>query len=224
MERASGLFSCLTSKNRFRPKVLAQVSHNGKSFIGSSIRVSCFLRPRCLYNRIQRFKHNLKKAVTCSGPLCIADNEAMGWSSFAFVMKVTKTAEETGNRAEKSYTEPKPPCPNCQIMFKNLKGFIDCKNVSKDGDSYWGACAEYCPVDELLFVDDSKASSGADSEMLDKLKVHENQCSILFREFGDIAAECKNAYVSRDTERMEAIYPEVRSKIHIFGYKPQCKM
>lgn len=218
MKRASGLFSCLTSKNRFRPKVLAQVSLNGVFFVGSSMSVSPFLRPLCLYNRIRHFKRELKRAIAFSTSLCIADNEGMSWSSSAYQAKL------------KEYNKQKSPCKKCQIVFKNLKGFIDCDDVLVDGDdydddcdSYWGACAEYCPVNGLL-LDDSEASSGADSEMFKKLKIHMNRCSVLFRDYREIADKCFDAHESGDIKKMEDIYHEVRSKIHIFGYKPQCKM
>ena len=218
MESASALFSKLPSKNRFRPKVLAQVSYNGKFFVGSSISVSSFLRPLCLYNRIRHFKHSLKKAIVFFKPLCIADDEAMRWSSYAYEMKETKTANETNNRQEKSYTESKPPCQNCRMVFMNLNGFIASEDASK-GDSFLGACAEYCPVNELV-VSDSDASFGADTV----LKIHENRCSVLFCDYREIAEKCFDAYDSGDIKRMEDIYPEVRSKIHIFGFKPQCQM
>lgn len=225
MESASVLFSRLPSKNRFRPKVLAQVSHNGVFFVGSSISVSPFLRPLCLHNRIQHFKHNLKKAIVFSKSLRnIADNEAMSWSSSAYEMKETDTANETRHRQEKSYTEPKPHCQNCKMMFKNLNGFIDCEDAaSVGGDTFLGACAEYCPVNELV-VDDSDASSGVDAVVFRKLKIHMNRCSLLFRDYTKIAIKCVDAHDSGDIKRMEDIYPEVISKIHIFGFKPQCKM
>ena len=205
---ASGLFTGLSSKNIFRPRVLAQVSHNGRWFIGSSIRVSHFLRPLCLYNRILRFKRNLKKAIVCSKPLCIADNEAANWSSSAYII------------VEK--IKPITPCENCQMVFQNLEGFIQFTDCN-DGVTFLGACAEYCPVNELL-VDDSEASSGADTDTFKRLLSHRKRCTDLFDEYTKIADECFYALKSGENGRIEAIYTEVSSKVHIFGYQPKCNM
>ena len=213
--------------------VLARVFHNGRWFIGSSIRVSRFLRPLCLYNRILRFKRNLKKAIVFSKPLCIAGNKAVNWCSFAYKRKVIKTANETKSKPEKSYTEPKDPCQNCQMVFQNLEGFIqfiDCKDgggEDEDEDegsvSFLGACAEYCPVNELL-VDDSEASSGADTDMLGRLISHRRRCTDLFNEYTKIADKCFDALESRENGKIEAIYTVVSSKVYIFGYELGCVM
>ena len=53
----------LDSRNTFKPKALAKISHSGnnKHSTGSSIAVSHYLRPICLYNRIIRLKRTLAK-------------------------------------------------------------------------------------------------------------------------------------------------------------------
>jgi len=110
MSWAKVWFSTLKQKNTFKPKVLTQVSHNGKWFVGSSIAVSHFVRPLCLYSRIRDFKKSLKKAVIDFQPLEPGDNVRWNSSSFWF--------HPVG------YTAEKPPCQNCMVMFKNLPGFL----------------------------------------------------------------------------------------------------
>ena len=207
---ATDLFGKLSPQNRFRPKVVAKVSHNDKFVIGSSIAVSPFLRPLCLLQRILNFKRNLKKAITSYKPLCVAHEESMNWSSSAF--------------QKENYTEPKAPCPNCQMVFKNLNGFIS--SEEKGGVSFLGACAEYCPVDELL-LDDSEASSGADTELKKTLENNLERCSVLFSDFREIADKCSKALAtceSGNTDALDHIAPQVIDTIHIFGFKPERKM
>ena len=174
------------------------------------------MRPLCLYNRILRFKRNLKKAIVCSEPLCIAGNEAANWSSSAYERKEIKTANETNSKPEKSYTKAKAPCQNCQMVFQNLEGFIPFKD-GQGGFTFLGACAEYCPVNELL-VDDSEASSGADTDTFGRLTSHGNRCTDLFLEYTKIAVECFDALESKKNGRIETIYNIVSSKVYIFGY------
>ena len=104
------LLSKLGTKNTFKPKVLTLVSHSGKWFVGSSVAVSQFLRPLCLYKRICDFKQSLKKAVIYYQPLETEDN--LHWKSSSFWFKPM------------GYTTEKPPCQNCMSMFQNLSGFL----------------------------------------------------------------------------------------------------
>ena len=64
MTMVKALLSKLSSKNTFKPKVLARVSHTGRSFIGASIAVSHFLRPICLFHRISNLKQSRKSNST----------------------------------------------------------------------------------------------------------------------------------------------------------------
>ena len=61
----------LDLRNTFKPKVLAKISHSGnnKHSTGSSIAVSHYLRPICLYNRIIRLKRTLAKKILHFVPL-----------------------------------------------------------------------------------------------------------------------------------------------------------
>lgn len=191
----------LSSKNIFRPKVLAKVSHNGKWFVGSSIAVSPFLRPQCLHIRIANFKQSLQKAIVFNQPLDTANKT--NWSCSAFA---------TGGGGTK------PPCKNCETMFGNLEGFV------RNTDTFLGACAEYCPVDQLLPVE---ALSENDKQRIDTaLERNGKQCTVLFKNFRDIESKCKEAYKTQDkrqrNEKCKRVYSEIRDKVHIFGLKPEC--
>ena len=212
LKRAEDLFSSL-GKNTFRPKVLAMVSWNGSWFVGSSMAVSQFLRPHCLHNRIIKFKVRLQEALVFVRPLCPRDDQATGWSSSAFM--------------KNEYAQGKAPCKNCQIMFQKLGGFIDATHHTNDnnnaGSSFIGACAEYCPVNELLT--DEATVSATDTSLIDlhvNLKRHKNQCSRLFEDYCDIADKAFDAL--DDSLRVKAVAREIQRKVHIFGFKPECKM
>ena len=181
LERAKDLFSSL-GKNRFRPKVLAMVSWNGSWFVGSSMAVSQYLRPHCLRNRIIKFKVRLQEALVFGRALCLPDDQATGWCSSAFM--------------KEKYTQGKAPCNNCQMMFQNLGGFIDATHHTNDnndgGSTFLGACAEYCPVNELLT--DEATVPTTDTSLIElKLKRHKNQCSRLFEDYCDIADKAFDA-------------------------------
>ena len=96
MEMAKFCFKLLDKKNRFRPKVLAKVSHDDQFFIGSSIAVNHFLRPLYLYNRITQFQWSLQKAIIFFEPLAAADSK--NWESSA---------------CSADYETAKAPCQNC---------------------------------------------------------------------------------------------------------------
>ena len=92
-------------RNIFRPNALALVSRNKKWFeVGSSMAVSNFLRPPCLYDRIFHFKPSLKKAVILVEPLDATEGTLQGWHCFAF-----------NNR---DYKNNKDPCQNCQKILE----------------------------------------------------------------------------------------------------------
>lgn len=208
MEIAKTSFRKLSGKNTFRPKVLAKVSLNGEAFVGSSISVSHFFRPLCLHKRVVNFKRRLQRAVVFGEPLFILHNQAMNWSSSAFM--------------KEGYTVGKAPCQKCQIVFKNLRGFISTNGDGENegGGTFWGACAEYVPVNELLREDDTQAA--ADIE--EKLKMNLKRCFNLFEKFQGIANKCSDAHCSGKMEQLRDVYAEVERTMYIFGLKPDLKM
>ena len=199
------IYKSLPSSNIFRPKVLAKASHNNNWFVGSSISVSQFLRPLCLYNRISGFKYCLMKAIIYfngSDTLTVPDNQIMNWSCEAF------------NKWD--YCNSKDPCQNCQTMFENLEGFISVgRNLENAGNqTFLGACAEYCPVNDLLkLVDDDQALSESD---ISRLEANRKRCSNLFEKFRETADECHAAYSA-----VEDAFSNVRANLHTFGLKPE---
>ena len=201
------IYKFLPSKNRFRPKALAKVKHNNNWFVGSSMSVSRFLRPLCLYTRISGFKHCLMKAIIYFNgeePLTVPDNQTMNWSSCAF------------NRWD--YSNRKDPCQNCQTMFRNLEGFISITVNLEEGNNrtFLGACAEYCPVNDLLkLVDDEQALFESD---ISRLEANRNRCSNLFERFRETVDECHAAIRSGS---VEDAFSKVRENLLIFGYKPE---
>lgn len=208
MKKAQFWFSQLHRKNRFRPKVLAKVSHGRKCLVGASIAVNDFLRPLCLFKRISEFKWNFKKAIVHSQSLYATDEG--DWKSSAF--------------AKKEYTEEKAPCQKCVQMFENLPGFITKENAGPAGDSgtlnFVGNCAEYCPVNELL-TDDMGTSDEEKRTINTTLKQFWEQCATLFANYESICEECVNAYEAtyERPERLEKAYRLVKDKVLILGLK-----
>ena len=208
MKKAQFWFSQLHRKNRFRPKVLAKVSHGGKCLVGASIAVNDFLRPLCLFKRISEFKWNFKKAIVYSRSLYTTDER--DWKSSAF--------------AKKEYTEEKAPCQKCVQMFENLRGFITKGNEGPARDSgklnFVGNCAEYCPVNELL-TDDMGTSHEEKRRINTTLKQFWDQCATLFSKYESICEECVNAYQAtvERPERLEKAYRLVKDKVLILGLK-----
>ena len=207
-------FQCLSSKNIFKPKVLAKVSHEDKWSVGSSVAVSEFLRPLCLYTRIANFKQSLKKAIASSQPLVTKDNQK--WSSSAWAV------------AKNHELEAKPPCQNCTMMFKSLAGFIQTSEQGGSG-TFLGACAEYSPVDQLLAVE---ALPPKENQWInDQLMRNREKCTALYRSFRDLENRCnevlnrKNKKELRNMKfKVEELSREIRDKVHIFGVKPECNM
>lgn len=214
MTIAKDHFKSLSSKNIFKPKALAKVSHKDKSSVGSSVAVSEFLRPLCLYTRIASFKQNLKKAIASNKPLVTKDNQ--NWSSSASAV------------AKNHESEAKPPCQNCTMMFKSLVGFIQTSEQG-GGSTFLSACAEYSPVDQLLAVETIPPKEN--QWINDQLKRNREQCTALYRNFRDIENRCnevlnrKNKKELRNMKfKVEDLSREIRDKVHIFGVKPECNM
>ena len=209
MTEAKVLLSKLQQKNIFKPKVLAQVSHNSKCFVGSSVAVSHFLRPLCLYNRICDFKQSLKKAVIYFQPLETEDN--VPWKSLAFSF-------------QSGYDTDKDPCPNCKFMFKNLSGFqggTDHMNSGEEGaaKTFLAACGEYPPINQCL-PDDAESDNEAVNFALRRFR---NNCALYFESFQKMVSDCFLAYESEDVESLKSVYhTHVKRRIHIFGIKPKC--
>lgn len=183
----------LNRRSIFRPKVLAIVSHNDKWSVGSSIAVSHFLRPLYLQRRIDNFKQSLKRAIVFYQPLDTAGNQ--NWSSRAF---------RTGLDEEKEKPETKPPCQCCTRMFANLVGFL------KIG-TFLGACAEYCPVDQLLA---DEALSENENQLINAaLDKNREICKRYFRNFQEID-------IVKESDAREKIRGSFKE--HLFGLRPQC--
>ena len=201
MVMAQFWFKQLDDRNRFKPTVLARVSHDDRCLIGASMAVNRFLRPLCLYNRISQFHLKFKKAITSFQSLDNLDDKDWKFSAFA------------GN----DYTEEKTPCKNCSHMFMNLSGFIT-PETAGGSRTFLANCAEYCPVNELL-TGDMRASSE------DKLWVDADmdrfwkQCSALFDEFDDIIDKCDKALESKKPKKLRKVYNQVKHKVHIFGLR-----
>lgn len=202
LEKTKAILQVLSSKNIFRPKVLAKVKHNDKWCIGSSIAVSHFLRPLCLYSRIINFKYPLQKAIVYYAPLDTPDKE--NWSSLAF--------------SGTNYDTKKPPCDNCSLIFKNLSGFISSSDSSAErgNSTFLGACAEYCPVNQLVEDKVEPALSlQRDKQLKPELEKLKKQCLVLFEDFPEIIREC-------ESEDIRDAYKKIRHKVLIFGLKPEC--
>ena len=190
----------LSSKNIFKPKVLARVSHSDRSFVGASIAVSHFLRPICLFHRIMNLKQSLGKAIVFFQPLNIPDQQ--NWLFGAFYGA--------------NYDLVKSTCQNCNMIF--------CNDLSGNGSStFLGACAEYCPVNYLLPNEPNLGQSASDDPLvMNQLKRNHDRCSDLFKNFLDISRKCTAAARSNDENSMKAVYWEVIYKLHIFGLWPEC--
>ena len=200
MEAAKDHLSKLSSKNTFKPKVLARVSHTGRSFIGASIAVSHFLRPICLFHRIINLKQSLGKAIVHFQPLNIPDRQNWLFESL-----------NTAN-----YDLIRSPCQNCNMMF--------CDDRSGNGwSTFLAACAEYCPVNHLLPDEPNlRQSASHDPLVMNLLRQNHARCSDLFENFLDIYNRCIDAAQSNDENIMKAVYWEVIYKLHIFGLRPEC--
>lgn len=215
MSRAKVWFSTLEAKNTFKPKVLTHVSHNGKWFVGSSMAVSHFLRPLCLYKRISYFKQGLKKAVVKFQPIETEDN--IHWNSSSFWFKPV------------GYKTEKRPCQNCMVMFQNLSGFLGSRDNLREegvGETILAACAEYVPTNQCL---PDVAESDIEAVNVVLTNFHD-KCSLYFEKFPENVSKCDSAYESYKSEKDESRKVEilrnvydtyVKDKIHIFGVKPE---
>ena len=220
MTQAKDWLSRLGQKNTFKPKVLVRVSRNGEWFVGSSVAVSHFLRPLCLYNRICDFKQSLKKAVIYFQPLETSEDKVL-WNSSALWFKA-------------GYKTEKPPCQICRFMFKNLSGFSGgTDNLGQEGASantvggtFLAACGEYPPINQCLPANDAESSledKPDNKAVYDALRRFRNNCTLFFENFEKIASKCFRAYESKDVKRLKNVYhTHVKRRIHIFGIKPEC--
>ena len=214
LQMARDFLRTLHCKNTFMPKVLAKVSSAEKSFIGASIAVSHFLRPIYLHNRVINCEKSLRDAIIEFRALDISVKQ--NWEFEAFERETEKNHNNEGEtEITNKYESHKKLCQNCKMMFLGDKS-------GKGGRTFLGACAEYCPVDELL-RDKRKLDDSSDNSVIHYLlKRNLSRCSLLFKEFKNIYERCKSAVDSKNHEEMEKTYWEVMHKLYIFGLKPEC--
>lgn len=218
-----GLLNALSSKNIFRPKVLAKVWRNGRGFVGSSIAVSAFLRPLCLHERIINFKPKLQKAVVFAEALSSPSDDQEKQSKWSSTAYGPPCLTEIGGKKRFCYNTTKDPCNKCQKTFKELRLFTSGTNDQSNRDeSFLGACAEYFPVNELIPQDDI----GMDTkrEMQEKLQIHRENCSSLFT---NIQRLCEVANEPNAEQRLRQRLRQDNHVVHsidIFGFRPARKM
>ena len=215
----------LSSKNTFKPYVLAKVSWNGRGSVGSSIAVSAFLRPLCLYQRIMGFKPRLKEAVVFAKPLLSpSDDKAMksGWSCKAYTDgggsdQATGASSTAFNKTE-PYDNYKDPCKKCRNVFKNLGGFIHVRDpYSAGGDrSFWGACAEYCPVNDLI----PGGNGETPPQMSNRLEKYHEQCFSLFTDLCKFSYELDANKEPDDEKQLQVAAKALVPSTKIFGFRP----
>lgn len=199
-------------RNRFRSKVLTKVSRRDekekkkKWSVGSSVAVSHFLRPLYLYNRIRHFKPSLKRAVILNEPLETAETNAE-WQSEAF--------------GGEGYERSKRPCQTCYSKFGNLHGFQNGESDQREFSS--AQCAEYCPINQLLPLDQEAAPEDEITQELDAvLGQFRQRCWFLYEDFGNIAQICQEALNFGDMRDLREAYEErVRDSVLIFGIRPE---
>ena len=204
-EHASRFFKKLGGENTFKPKVLVYITHKpyNKHSVGSSMAVSHFLRPICLHNRIIRLKRTLAKTILHFDSLKLDKKE---WVFKAF-------QHERGNDG---YRSKKDACKNCKMIF-----FFD--GWGEGHNTFLGACAEYCAVNELLPSEET-LKDHADHDDKPFLKRNITRCSLLFEGFKDISKKCIDVCHSKEISEksLQKVYWEVIYKLHIFGLKPEC--
>ncbi|CAH3173145.1 unnamed protein product [Porites evermanni] len=205
-------------RNRFRPKVLTKVSRRDKKgkkkkwSVGSSVAVSHFLRPLYLCNRICRFKPTLKRAVIYNEPLETAETN-VEWQSEAL----------GGERYEIS----KRPCQTCYSKFVNLHCFQYGESDQRPFSS--AQCAEYCPINQLLPLDQEARPEDEITQELDTiLGQFRQRCWFLYEDFGNIAQICSRIcreashFGDIDYEHLRNAYNEhVKDSVVIFGIRPE---
>ena len=199
-------------RNRFRSKVLTKVSRRDekekkkKWSVGSSVAVSHFLRPLYLYNRIRHFKPSLKKAVIYNEPLETAETN-VEWQSEAF--------------GGEGYEISKRPCQTCYSKFGNLHCFQNGESDQREFSS--AQCAEYCPINQLLPLDQEAAPEDEITQELDAvLGQFRQRCWFLYEDFGNIAQICQEALNFGDIRDLREAYEErVKDSLLIFGIRPE---
>ena len=117
--------------------------------------------------------------------------------------------------------------PKLPKNIGNLDGFITRSDslANAGGNTILGACAEYCPVNNFL-------PDGVDNETLRTvMREHMNRCMSFFESYRDILSKCQVAYnlyyEARDSDSIEnlrAVCREIRPTVHIFGFKPECRL
>ena len=106
-------------------------------------------------------------------------------------------------------------------MFGNLHCF---KNGESDQREFSSAqCAEYCPINQLLPLDQEAAPEDEITQELDTaLGQFRQRCWFLYEDFGNIAQICREASHSGDIEHLRNAYEEhVRDNVIIFGIRPE---
>lgn len=168
--------------------------------------VSHFLRPLYLYNRIRHFKPSLKRAVILNEPLETAETNAE-WQSEAF--------------GGEGYERSKRPCQTCYSKFGNLHGFQNGESDQREFSS--AQCAEYCPINQLLPLDQEAAPEDEITQELDAvLGQFRQRCWFLYEDFGNIAQICQEALNFGDMRDLREAYEErVRDSVLIFGIRPE---
>ena len=105
-------------------------------------------------------------------------------------------------------------------MFKSLQGFISVSDDVKKDTSFLAACAEYCPVDEVL-ADGLETLTECDRVTLEKNK---ERRILYLNEFDRVLDEMIEAYNSAKTEAMIQVFDKQRRIVEIFGLKPENKL
>ena len=204
---AQSFLAALSNKNTFLPRVLAKVSRGENSFIGASIAVSHFLRPIYLYNRVINRKKSLGEAIIKFRALDISAEQ--NWEFKAFHRQLC-------DEEKKRYVVTIDLCQNCKMMFRGDKS-------EKGGSTFLGACAEYCPVDELLPNELKLKNSRNDLVIEYLLERNFSRCSLLCKEFKNLYKRCRSVVNSEmNDNEVQAVYWEVIHKLYIFGLKPEC--
>ena len=204
-ELADRFFKKLGGGNTFKPKVLVKITHkpSNKHSVGSSMAVSHFLRPIYLFNRITRLKRTLAQTILHFHSLKLDKKK---W--------VFKAFQHGGGND--GYLSEKDACKNCKMIF-----FDD--HWGEGHNTFLGACAEYCAVNELLPPEETLENHVGHNDY-PFLERNRDRCSLLFEGFKDISKKCIDACRSKEIneELLQKVYWEVIYKLHIFGLKPEC--
>lgn len=178
------------------------------------------------------FKPRLKEAVVFAKPLMSPSNDkAMksGWSCKAYTngggSDQATGASSTAFNEPHPYAKDKDPCKKCRNTFKNLGGFIQVKDPNSAGRdrSSLGACAEYCPVNELIPGDN--VAHEIQFEMLNRLQKYREQCSSLFIGIRKLCEDtdkldAKNVPDAEKQQLLKGAAEALVPRINIFGFRP----